>query len=178
MKPTRATCQQIKTSVSGRLIALPIVGLSDNLEVLRISSFRVDSDFGSNILADNSAVYEGLFIFDANRFARDHESLPRDLEGFITSAGGEVLVSRLWEERRLAYPIKGQRKGAYWLTYFRMPTQNVGTLTRQCEIKEGILRQLFVRLPESLVDHIVAHAKGETLEEPELEVAEEAESTA
>ncbi len=118
-------------------------------------------------MADNSAVYEGLFILDANRFAWDHEGLPRDLEGFIASAGGEVLVSRLWEERRLAYPIRGQRKGAYWLTYFRLSTQKLAEVTRQCEIKDGILRQLFVRLPESLVDHIVAHAKGETLEEPE-----------
>ena len=128
-------------------------------------------------MAENSAVYEGLFILDANRFARDHESLPRDLEGFITSEGGEILVSRLWEERRLAYPIKGQRKGAYWLTYFRLSTQKVSEVTRQCEIKEGILRQLFVRLPENLVEHIVAHAKGETLEEPELETVPEAEST-
>ena len=38
----------------------------------------------------------------------------------IEKAGGEILVSRLWEERRLAYPIKGQRKGTYWLTYFRL----------------------------------------------------------
>ena len=127
-------------------------------------------------MADNSAVYEGLFILDANRYARDHEGLPRDLEGFIASAGGEVLVSRLWEERRLAYSIKGQRKGAYWLTYFRLSTQKLTEVTRQCEIKDGILRQLFVRLPESLVEHIVAHAKGETLEDPEPEETE-AEST-
>lgn len=119
-------------------------------------------------MADNSVVYEGLFILDANRYARDNQGLPNDLEGFITSAGGEILVSRLWEERRLAYPIKGQRKGTYWLTYFRLPTQKVGDVTRQCEIKDGILRQLFVRLPESLVEHVVAHAKGEEIEEPEV----------
>jgi len=35
-------------------------------------------------------------------------------------AGGEILVSRLWEERRLAYSINGQRKGVYWLVYFRL----------------------------------------------------------
>jgi small subunit ribosomal protein S6 len=126
---------------------------------------------GVNVLADNSVVYEGLFILDANRYSRDNQGLPSDLEGFITSAGGEVLVSRLWEERRLAYPIKGQRKGAYWLTYFRLPKQKVGELTRQCEIKDGILRQMFVRLPESLVEHVVAHAKGESIESPEAEEA-------
>jgi small subunit ribosomal protein S6 len=121
-------------------------------------------DSGASILEEKKTVYEGLFIFDANRFARDHEALPRDMEEMITSAGGEILVSRLWEERRLAYPIKGQRKGAYWLSYFRLSTQKLTELTRQCEIKDGFLRQLFVRLPESLVDHIIAHARGETIE--------------
>ena len=41
----------------------------------------------------------------------------------IEEAGGEMLVSRLWEERRLAYPIEGHRKGTYWLTYFRARRQ-------------------------------------------------------
>jgi len=128
-------------------------------------------------LADNTAVYEGLFILDANRYARDHEALPREIDELVTSVGGQMIVSRLWEERRLAFPIKGQRKGAYWLTYFSLPKPKVGELTRQFEIKEGILRQLFVRIPDSLVDHIVAHAKGENVEvEPEVE-SEKTDST-
>jgi small subunit ribosomal protein S6 len=124
-------------------------------------------------LADNTAVYEGLFILDSNRFARDHEAVSREAENLVESVGGEILVSRLWEERRLAYPIKGQRKGAYWLMYFRCPTLRLTELTRQLEINEVVLRHLFVRLPQALVEPILAHAKGEniqpqqTVEEPE-----------
>jgi small subunit ribosomal protein S6 len=118
-------------------------------------------------------VYEGLFIFDSNRFARDREALPREVEALIDAAGGEVLVSRLWEERRLAYAIKGQRKGAYWLMYFRLPTAQLTDLTRQCEINDSVLRQLFIRLPESLVEPILAHAKGEAIAPaPEVEEPE------
>jgi small subunit ribosomal protein S6 len=113
-------------------------------------------------LAENTVVYEGLFILDANRFARDRDGLARELEGLVEAIDGEVLVSRLWEERRLAFPIKGQRKGAYWLMYFRAPTSRLTELSRQCEITDHILRQLFVKLPPSLVEHIIAHAKGET----------------
>jgi small subunit ribosomal protein S6 len=121
-------------------------------------------------LAENFAVYEGLFILDSNKFARDRENLTRDVEGLVGAAGGELLVSRLWEERRLAFPIKGQRKGSYWLMYFRMPTQQLKELTRACEIHDPILRQMFVKLPPSLVDPIIAHAKGETTApEPEPE---------
>lgn len=113
-------------------------------------------------MAENSAVYEGLFILDANKFARDRDGLARDVEALVEAAEGELLVSRLWEERRLAYPIRGQRKGAYWLMYFRMPTGRVKDLTRACEINDSILRQMFVKLPPSLVEPIIAHAKGET----------------
>jgi small subunit ribosomal protein S6 len=127
-------------------------------------------------LAENSAVYEGLFILDSNRFARDRDGLAREVEGFIEAAGGEVLVSRLWEERRLAFPIKGQRKGAYWLTYFRLPTPQLTGLTRQCEISDSILRQLFVKLPPSLVEPIIAHAKGEAVAPAEAEAEAEAET--
>ena len=86
--------------------------------------------------------------------------MPKTVEKLVAEAGGEVLVSRLWEERRLAYPINGQRKGAYWLMYFKLGTGNLGELTRSCEINDSILRQLFIRLPDSLVEPILAHAQG------------------
>ncbi len=112
-------------------------------------------------MANNTAVYEGMFIFDANRLARDRDGLPNELVSLIEQAGGQMEVSRLWEERRLAYPIKGHRKGAYWITYFRLATTNLSDLTRELELKDGILRHLFVRLPDSLVEPILEHAKGE-----------------
>lgn len=120
-------------------------------------------------MADNTAVYEGLFILDSNKFARDRDSLSREIEGFVEAIDGEILVSRLWEERRLAFPIKGQRKGAYWIMYFRAPTLRLKELNRACEISDSVLRQLCVKLPPSLVDPIVAHAKGETLVEESAE---------
>jgi small subunit ribosomal protein S6 len=122
-------------------------------------------------MPDNTAVYEGLFILDANKFARDRDNLSREVEGLVEAVDGELLVSRLWEERRLAYPIRGQRKGAYWLMYFRMPTLRLTELTRACEINDSILRHLFVKLPPALVDPIIAHAKGEVaapVAEPEV----------
>jgi small subunit ribosomal protein S6 len=121
-------------------------------------------------------VYEGLFIFDSNKFARNQTGLPGEVEKMITDVGGEVLVSRLWEERRLAYPIAGQRKGTYWLLYFRGKTSEIGPLNRKCEIHDGILRQLVLKIHPSLVEPILEHAAG-VPETPEVEeqqdVAEE-----
>ena len=121
------------------------------------------------VLANKTAVYEGMFILDANRLARDREGLPRELVSAIEEAGGQMELSRLWEERRLAYPIKGQRKGAYWITYFHLPTTNLTDLTDKLKLKEGVLRHLFIRLPDSLVEPILEHAKGEPAESGEPE---------
>ena len=111
-------------------------------------------------MAATTSVYEGMFILDANRLARDREALPRELKEIIEAGGGQLELSRLWEERRLAYPIKGQRKGAYWITYFRSPTSSIKEMNRQLEMKDGILRHLFIRLPDALVEPILDHAKG------------------
>ena len=111
-------------------------------------------------MAERTNVYEAMFIFDANRFARERTAMSADVENAIKTAGGEVLVSRLWEERRLAYPINGQRKGTYWLIYFRGPSPIVAPLNRQWEIQEGLLRHLVLKVHPHLVDVVLEHAKA------------------
>jgi len=104
-------------------------------------------------------VYEGMYILDSNRFVRDSDRMVNQIESMIRKAGGEVLVSRLWEERRLAYPIKGQRKGAYWLIYFRLDSSRINEIKRECQIADGILRTLFLKVDPRIVDAVVAHAQ-------------------
>jgi small subunit ribosomal protein S6 len=101
-----------------------------------------------------------MFILDSNRFARDRAALSGEVEAMITAAGGEVLVSRLWEERRLAYAIGSHRKGTYWLIYFSGPSSMVEPLNRQSELQESILRHLVLKIHPHLVDVMLVHAKA------------------
>ncbi len=103
-------------------------------------------------------VYEGMFILDAGRYSRDPEGVSGQISKVIREAGGEILVSRLWEERRLAYPIRGQRKGFYWLTYFRLPTDKLVGVRQKFRLSESILRMLFLKVDPKIVDTLVAHA--------------------
>jgi small subunit ribosomal protein S6 len=105
-------------------------------------------------------VYEGMFILDSSRFARDQERVSGQIPAMVEKLGGEMLVSRLWEERRLAYPIKGQRKGTYWLTYFRLDSRKLVELRRQCQITDDIVRFLFIKEDPRIVDALVAHARS------------------
>lgn len=104
-------------------------------------------------------VYEGMFILDSNRYSRDPEAVSGQIPAMIEAVGGEMLVSRMWEERRLAYPIDGHRKGTYWLTYFRADSSTVGTLERQCQLSDTIIRVLFLKVDPRIVDALVAHAQ-------------------
>lgn len=101
-----------------------------------------------------------MIIFDSNRFARERAGMAAEVEKMIQAEQGEVLVSRLWEERRLAYAIAGQRKGAYWLIYFRGPSSMLTALNRQWEINDGILRHLVLKIHPHLVDAVLEHAKA------------------
>jgi small subunit ribosomal protein S6 len=105
-------------------------------------------------------VYEGMFIFDSGRYGRDPEGVSGAISKMIEEVGGEVLVSRLWEERRLAYPLNGQKKGTYWLTYFRVEGQQLPKITRQGELNDNILRSLLLKVDPRIVDALVAHATG------------------
>jgi len=104
------------------------------------------------------SVYEGMFILDANRYGREPEVVSGQIPEMIGAAGGEMLVSRLWEERRLAYPIRGHRKGAYWLTYFRLDPGQISGLKRKCRLSDTILRSLFLKVDPRIVDTLVSHA--------------------
>lgn len=103
-------------------------------------------------------VYEGLYILDSNRYGRESDAVSDRIRQVIENAGGEILVSRLWEERRLAYPIKGHRKGAYWLAYFRLGSQGLGQIRRACQLSEDVLRVLFLKVDPRIVDALVQHA--------------------
>jgi len=106
-----------------------------------------------------ATVYEGMLILDSTRYSRDPEGVANQIHAIIQESGGEILVSRLWEERRLAYPIKGQRKGTYWLIYFRLEGPKLREIRQRCQINETIMRTLFLKVDPRIVDALVEHAR-------------------
>jgi small subunit ribosomal protein S6 len=102
-----------------------------------------------------------MFIFNANAYARNPAGAATAVEELVTSNGGEILASRLWNEQKLAYPIKGHRKGAYWLSYFRIDSSQLVKFNRGCQLNDSILRHLAIKLDPRLVEPMVAVAKGE-----------------
>ncbi|PQO39784.1 30S ribosomal protein S6 [Bremerella cremea] len=105
-------------------------------------------------------VYEGMFILDSNRYGKDPSGVAGKIDALVQQLGGEILVSRMWAEQRLAYPINGHRRGTYWLTYFRLDSLKVDELNYACNINDDMLRFLFIKHDPRIVDMLVAHAEG------------------
>ena len=104
-------------------------------------------------------VYEGLYILNSELYARTPDEISGQMAAFIEKTGGKVLLSRLWDERKLAYPVKGHKRGTYWLTYFKIDPTKIKELNRQFQITESILRFMFLKLDPRIVDAVVEHAK-------------------
>ena len=105
-------------------------------------------------------VYECMVIFDPNKYAQNPGGLGETIPELVSRFGGEVLVSRLWQEQKLAYAIGSHKKGAYWLTYFRLDSSKLVELSRELRINEAIVRSLTLKVEPRLVDALVEHAKG------------------
>jgi small subunit ribosomal protein S6 len=122
-------------------------------------------------LAQN--VYECMFIFDSNAYARDPHGVSGRIAKMVEKCGGEMLASRLWFEQKLAYQINGQRKGTYWLTFFRMAGERIAEFNRECQLDDNILRNLTLKVDPRTVDVRVSQASGQraSTEEPAGEAA-------
>jgi len=101
-----------------------------------------------------------MVILDPNKYAQNPGGLGETIPNLVGKCGGEVLVSRLWQEQKLAYPIRTHKKGTYWLTYFRLDSGKLVEFNRELRINESIVRSLTLKVEPRLVEALVEHAKG------------------
>jgi small subunit ribosomal protein S6 len=99
-----------------------------------------------------------MFILDPSKYSRDPVATSQQISDMIMQNGGTVLASRIWDERKLAYPINGHKKGIYWLTYFKMHGDGITPLERQCEITDDVIRKLILKVDPRIADALVQHA--------------------
>ena len=97
--------------------------------------------------------YEAMFLVDAGQASLDAAKEP--VERVLARGEAEVLSLKVWDERKLAYEIKGRRRGLYMISYFKMDTANVIKLERDCQLSEDILRVLVIR-KDALTDEVIA----------------------
>lgn len=116
--------------------------------------------------------YEGMFLFDP-ALAASWENAQQELSRIMDRAGARVIASGKWDERRLAYEIRGHKRGLYALTYFEAETSKIGDMERDARLSESILRCLVVR-----ADHLTEDEMKELAARPNHSSAAEGDSPA
>jgi small subunit ribosomal protein S6 len=104
---------------------------------------------------DALRTYEGLFLLPHTATANMQEASDHVKE-LLRRAGAEILSFRRWDERRLAYEIQGNKRGLYFLVYFRAQPSRVPGLERDCNLSEQLLRSLVTRADHVTEEHIKA----------------------
>ena len=103
--------------------------------------------------------YEGMFLVDPVAYGADPEAVEGSVRGLLDKHGAKIDQFERWDERKLAYEIKGHKRGVYLLVHFEMPGENLTALREDCRLEQAILRKLLVRLDDDIPTYLEKSAK-------------------
>ncbi len=89
-------------------------------------------------------LYEGLFLLTPGA-ASDLGSAIEHVREILDKAECEIVTLRKWEDRKLAYAIKNQKRGTYLISYFRCSNTALTQIDRDCNLSERITRTMMTK---------------------------------
>jgi small subunit ribosomal protein S6 len=99
-----------------------------------------------------------MFLLDSTKVAVSWDDAVKHVHDILAKHNSEIVASRQWDERRLAYPVNGHKKGTYLLTYFKTDGANLKEINADCHLSDVIIRELILKVHPKLVDHLVNQA--------------------
>jgi small subunit ribosomal protein S6 len=92
--------------------------------------------------------YELIFIVHPDRTDEEARKVADRVREVVAREGGEILKAEEWGKRKLAYEIKKQGKGSYFLVHFAGTGRVVSEVERTLRISDDVLKYLTVLLDE------------------------------
>lgn len=89
-------------------------------------------------------LYEGMFLVDSARAASDWDGVNAAIKKILDKANAEIVSMRKWDDRKLAYNIRGTERGTYILCYFRADGQKIQGIEKAVQLSEKIIRVLIL----------------------------------
>jgi len=120
-------------------------------------------------------LYEALFLIDTGEAAADWQGINDHLKKIFDRNEAEILSMRKWDERPLAYPILGKKRGTYILVYFNALSSVLDAIERDIRLSERIMRVLILRgdhiTPEDMAKDTPATLTEKGIEKPPVAAA-------
>ena len=91
--------------------------------------------------------YEIMYIIRPNIDEEAKTALIERFESILKDKGAEVIESKDWEKRRLAYEMNGYREGIYHIVKVSSPSSAnaVSEFDRLAKINDDIIRHMIVK---------------------------------
>lgn len=93
--------------------------------------------------------YEAMFIVDSAKAGTDLASMVQRVKDILQKNQAEVESLEKWDERKLAYTIRGHKRGTYLLGLFSAPPEKIVDIDRACRLTEEIVRVLILSPEEA-----------------------------
>jgi small subunit ribosomal protein S6 len=103
-----------------------------------------------------------MFLLDSTKVALSWEEAEQQVHSMLKKHHAEIVASRQWDERRLAYGVEGHKKGTYLLTFFSADAKELEAIRADCHLSDLILRELILKVHPKLADHLVTQAMTST----------------
>jgi small subunit ribosomal protein S6 len=89
--------------------------------------------------------YEAMFLLPPGAAMDQDGTGLRLCRSIIERHGGQVIVIKRWDERKLYYEVNGQKRGTYVIAYFRSPGNAVGPIERDVKLSDDVLRVMVTK---------------------------------
>lgn len=92
--------------------------------------------------------YEVMFIVKSAQDSEEIKKTAEAMKQIITEFDGKVAEFNELGEKKLAYPIKKEISGYYYVMVIEASKEAISELDRKAFINENILRHLIIKLDE------------------------------
>lgn len=99
-------------------------------------------------------MYEGMFLVDSAEAGTDWDGIVAIIRKMLDKANAEIVSIRKWDDRRLAYDIRGVSRGTYIIAYFRVDGHKVQDIEKSVQLSERIIRVLILNAEHMTTEEI------------------------
>ncbi len=92
--------------------------------------------------------YESMVLLDNALVREDWKKAKAAVTDTLAKHGATVLTCRRFDEKKLAYSVKGRNRGTFVLCYFSLEKETMADIRRDWELNEKVLRSLILRVEE------------------------------
>lgn len=117
-------------------------------------------------------LYEGMFLVDSTLVGSNEDGINDTIKTILEKVGAEIVTIKKWDDRKLAYEIRGKSRGTYILCYFRADGRKIKDIENSVKLSDQIMRVLILNAEKMTAEDMekdtpATKTEKETRQEPD-----------